>query len=161
MDCCTAPPSPTARSGSSFEVDLPNVLGTSLLPPSATCEGTSASQHASSHCEAGLSVHHLLQSMAAAASSASADASGSGLGCLPEGPTVSACGSQKKASARLGTEGVFAAPHAAQCGVEGSHMMMSPPKRKAPAAPREESEAQAMQLDKMPRFSSCRRLRFS
>lgn len=77
---------------------------------------------------------------------------------------MSACGSLKKVSARLGTEGVLAEPHqahATQHGSEGSRMMMSPPKRKAPAAPREESEAEAMQLDKMPRFDSCRRLRFS
>ncbi|BDA42287.1 probable Kelch-like protein 6 at N-terminal half [Coccomyxa sp. Obi] len=169
MDCCTTPPSPTARTGPPLETDRRNVSGASSSPPSATCGEPSASQHISSHWEACLPAPYLLQSCepgAAAAFSAqmaSADASGSGLGSSPAGRIASGCGSQKNVSARLGTEGVFAEPlqaHAAQYGIEASSMMMSPPKRKAPAAPREESEAEAMQLDKMPRLDSCRRLRF-
>ncbi len=166
MDCCTIPSSPTARTGPPLQPDSPNVSEASLSSPSAVCEEHPASQPARNHCEADQSAPQLLQPVTAAASlaqTASPDTSETGLGCSLGGPISSGCSSQQELSAKLGAEGVSAEPHqahAAQEGIEGSHMIMSPPKRKAPAAPREEPEAEAMQHDKMPRFNSCRRLSF-
>lgn len=164
MDCCTAPGSPLGRmAGAAFCPTFPGNYSGTLLPESGSLglggdRGKSLGQDDSF--ASGL-VQFGDLSMAAARSeqATSADTAdeqfwrgaGSGMDSNPGSQGVSAAG----------LDAVQATP-LDECpfGAEGSRAMMSPVKRKALAAPREESEAEAMQADKMPRYSSCRRLRF-